>query len=99
MRAIGMKARRVTVIFLGRAALVGLAGALAGCLLGFAAGLLGAGFLHSDAAAAPIQALLTGLGVPVVWVLLAAPVLSALASWLPAQHAGQMDPALILRRD
>lgn len=99
LRAVGVQAGRMTTLFLGRAAIVGLLGALLGSLFGCAAGWIGVQLLAGEQADSLASSALASLGMPVLVVLVCAPILSALASWLPAQHAGQLDPAAILRRD
>jgi len=74
LRALGLRSRQILLLFLGRAVLTGMGGALAG--LGVAALI-----------APPVL-------VPVV--LVAAPLLTMLACWLPALWAAQQDPATIL---
>jgi len=77
-------------VFLVRALLTGLAGALIGCAAGF--------FVASAWREAPAPAeifnplLLAG-------VLLLAPVLSGLASWAPAMIAARQDPAVVLGKE
>lgn len=93
LRAIGVRARQLLALVLSRAALVGLLGAI----LGIAAG-LAVGHQWREAAAAvtipPASAMkLTGLA------LVAAPLLAALASWLPALKAASEDPANILGKE
>jgi ABC-type lipoprotein release transport system permease subunit len=77
----------------GKAAAIGLAGAALGYLAGRAVGVLwqeGPG---------------TTIHLPIIdprlllLVLVAAPVLSVLASWLPALSAAQLDPATTLREE
>jgi len=90
LRAIGLRSRDVFYLFLGKAMLIGLAGAA----LGYAAG-LAIGVLWGDA---PMRArgTLFDAGL-LVQVLLMAPLLSGIASWIPAMMAAQQDPAVVLR--
>ncbi len=90
LRALGLRSVDIFLLFLCKAVLIGVAGALAG----YFAGRL-AGFLWAEA---PARAAL-GLFDPALFaaVLAAAPVLSAVASWLPALRAAQQDPAVVLR--
>src|SRR5262249_25575046 len=87
LRALGLGSLRVFGLFLARAVLVGLLGAL----LGYAAGLL-VGVLWGEGPASgvfdPLQLAL---------VVAAAPVLCGLASWVPALLASRQDPAVVLR--
>ena len=84
LRALGLRSWQVLVLFLSRALVTGFVGAA----LGFAAGVL------ATLPAAPAFQL---PWLPVV--LLAAPVLAALAGWLPALIAAQQDPATILSKE
>jgi len=83
LRALGVGARQVVTLFLGRAALTGLLGAALGVPAGLAAALLLAGHVRLDPVAAAA--------------LPAAVAVAALAAWLPALLAARQDPAVILR--
>ena len=94
LRALGLRARQILLIFLGKAVVIGLGGAAFGYVVGRVVGALwrdapGAQPLHI-AFIDPRLLLL---------VLVAAPVLAALASWLPAMSASQQDPAVVLREE
>jgi putative ABC transport system permease protein len=98
LRAVGLRANQVLAVFLAKAALTGVVGAVIGYALGFGLG-LGAGATWQAAA---VDASATGkLFDPVllVIVLVAAPLLAVLASWLPAMSAAQQDPAMVLREE
>jgi ABC-type lipoprotein release transport system permease subunit len=84
LRALGLRSRHVLILFLSRALAIGFVGAA----LGFAGGVL---------ITRPAMPALQLPWLPVV--LLAAPVLAALASWLPALLAAQQDPATILSKE
>lgn len=84
LRALGLRSRHVLLLFLSRALAIGFVGAV----LGFAGGVL------VTWPALPAYQL---PWLPVV--LLASPVLAALASWLPALMAAQQDPAGILNKE
>jgi hypothetical protein len=91
-RAIGLRGRHVLFVFLGKAVLTGLAGAGLGiaAALAFAAG-------WTEATAADAGRL---EGVDWRWLAgaaILAPILAALASWLPAMVAARQDPAVVLR--
>lgn len=92
LRAIGKSSGRIAALFLGKAVLLGLAGAALGFLLGSGASqLLGAHVLD----VAP-----EWFGVDyrlLLGALLGAPLLSALASYLPTVVALRQDPAVVLR--
>ncbi|MFP4058124.1 MAG: ABC transporter permease [Candidatus Brocadiia bacterium] len=89
LRALGVRAAAVFALFLGKAVAIGLAGAVLGYGAGLLAAALAAGEGAADAARFDPQLF--------VGVLVAAPVLAGLASWLPAMMAAQQDPALVLR--
>jgi len=88
LRAIGLGSASIVGLFLGKALIVGGAGALVGCAAGLAGGMVWGGVL-APARLCSIPVLLAGLGL--------APLLSCLASWIPALAASQLDPADILR--
>jgi putative ABC transport system permease protein len=91
LRALGTGTGQIMAIFLGRAALMGLAGAVPGYTAGWLAGVLWheAG-PSAGTALAPLDPML-GLAV-----LAGTPLLALLAAWLPAYLAAQKDPAQIL---
>ncbi len=91
LRALGVRRVQVFGIFLGKALLVGLAGAALGYLGGLLVGIQWGEAPAEVAGAAPLFD--PTLLLPV---LLAAPLLSAVASWLPALTAAQQDPAVVL---
>ena len=90
--ALGMSGRKILLIFLSKAMITGLAGACLGCLAGRGIGLL----WRDMPGAVPIPMAFFDLKL-FLPVLLAAPLLAALASWLPAITAAQQDPAAVLR--
>lgn len=91
LRAIGFRSAQILRIFLGKALLVGLLGAAIGYGAGF---LLGAAFGDSLSGAS-----LAALFAPEILLLaiVVAPLLSGLASWLPAMMAARKDPAVVLQ--
>lgn len=96
LRAVGVASRKVLGLFLVRAVLVGVIGAVIGCAIGF-----GASRALSEA---PMLVTRTGeaIGGAVDWrlalaVIAAAPLLTIIASWGPATLASRTDPADILR--
>lgn len=100
LRALGKSSARIASLFLGKAVLLGLAGAVLGFLLGTGIGyLLGTETTHwlgfkplyaaADHFTFPHQMLL--------FALVGAPLLSALASYLPTLSALAQDPAVVLR--
>jgi putative ABC transport system permease protein len=94
LRALGHDAGRVLGLFLGKAALLGLAGAAAGYGLGTALALeFGPEIFQVTASAIKPEGALLG------WSLLLAPALAALASFIPALLAASLDPAVALREE
>ncbi len=94
LRALGLSSNQIMVVFLARAVLVGIAGALVGYVVGFAVGLLfGGAALQASTAAILFKPALLGLTLAV------APLLAALASWPPALLAARQDPALVLSQN
>lgn len=96
LRALGKGSAVIGWLFLGKAVLLGLAGAVIGCLLGIPA----AGWLGTRVLDAPDGFLAHYLshhyGVPLLAVL-GAPLLAAAASCLPTLSALSQDPAVVLR--
>jgi len=89
LRALGIGTMSILAIFLGKAALLGAVGA------GF-----GVAVSLCLCSLAGIERTLLMLGAaPVVLVLLLAPVITVLASWIPALYAARQDPAEILREE
>ena len=97
LRAIGVRSRTISCLFLAKAILVGLVGAV----LGYGAALVvGTGVARAGDGPAGTESLRALFPASlVVLVLLAAPILSALASWAPAIMAGRQDPAVALREE
>jgi ABC-type lipoprotein release transport system permease subunit len=92
LRAIGYGAGKIAYLFLGRAVLLGIAGAVLGFILGTAFSMIYGPDVFTVTAKAiqPIYSLLW-------WSLLAAPLFAAVASFIPAMMAISTDPAIILR--
>lgn len=95
LRAIGFRSSQILSLFLTKAVLIGLFGAC----LGSVGGMLASASLGE---ASGISGLLASLAEPagagiILVALVTAPILSALASWIPATLAAQQDPAQILR--
>lgn len=88
LRALGLGNSRILRLFLGKALVIGLIGAVVGFPLGFGLGLNWAGNASEAAALFDVQMLVLGIGL--------APLLAIGASWLPAQVAARLDPALVL---
>ena len=97
LRALGVRSRQILGVFLGKALLVGSAGAILGYAAGFATGTA-----WGAREGVPMSAeSVTGLFQPVllVLVLVLAPLQACLASWIPAMLAAQQDPAVVLREE
>jgi len=97
LRALGLGSRHIVAIFLVKAMLVGVAGAVVGYLAGF-----GAGLAWSIADNIPFSSGLVRSLFDIrvlVLVLAVAPLQACISSWLPAVIAAQQDPAAILRED
>jgi hypothetical protein len=92
LRAIGKGSATIAALFLGKAVLVGLLGAAAGLVLGTGlAHLLGVKALDLAAGQASLR-------LPVVcYALLGAPLVAAIAAYLPTVSALTEDPAVVLR--
>jgi hypothetical protein len=89
LRALGLGNGHVFALFLIKAALIGLLGAAGGYLAGSLVGTL----------AGDTSAPLTFDPRLLLAVLVAAPVLCGLASWIPALLAARQDPAVVLREE
>jgi len=94
LRALGLRSRQILLIFLGKAILIGLGGAGLGYIAGRAIGVL----WREAPGAAPLHIAFVDPRL-LLLVLVAAPLLAALASWLPAISAAQQDPAVVLREE
>ena len=94
LRALGYGSPKVASLFLGKALLIGVVGALLGFLLGTVLALqFGPEVFRVTAQAIkPIYSLL-------VWAVLAAPALAAFASLVPTMVAVTQDPVLTLRQE
>jgi putative ABC transport system permease protein len=92
LRALGVPTGRILVLFLLRAALIGLVGAA----LGFAVGWLGSWLGEEIASRGPRLGALFNPRL-LALVMLLTPALSVMVSWLPALWASQIDPAKTLR--
>ena len=91
LRAIGVRSSQVLCVFLAKALLVGVVGAGVGIAVGVAVGWLNA--------PAHLRDILTTLLIASAATLLIAPLLTVLASWLPALIASRQDPAGVLRAE
>lgn len=94
LRALGVGSRKIATLFLGKAAIVGLLGGAFGFLVGTQV----ARRLGIEALEVSPEYFTPALGL-LLWALLGAPLLSALASYLPTLKALFQDPALVLREE
>lgn len=91
LRALGFRSVQIITVFLSRAILIGLIGAVLGYVAGFLMVFLSGGV--PTEAVPGLNLFNPGL---LGMVLIAAPLLAALAGWLPALLAAREDPAIIL---
>ena len=94
-RAIGVRSTRVVNILVTRAVATGLLGALPGYAAGLALGFFAFSFSSEELGGESMGWLFQPS--LLVWVLALAPVLSAIACWLPVMAATQQDPAIVLK--
>ncbi|MEQ8790348.1 MAG: FtsX-like permease family protein [Pirellulaceae bacterium] len=90
LRALGKGTVSIAGLFLGKAALLGLAGGIVGCLVGYGVALLVGGAMEIPRDF--FQADLTVLAAAI----LGAPLIAALAAYLPTLIAVNQDPAVVL---
>ena len=94
MRALGYGWGRMMLLFLGKAVMIGLLGAVLGFIAGTALALdFGPDIFRITAKAIRPQYLW------LVWSLIAAPVFAAVSSFIPAMIAVALDPAVTLRQE
>ncbi|MFW6061627.1 MAG: ABC transporter permease [Planctomycetota bacterium] len=93
LRALGVSSPRLMRLFLGKAVLLGLLGAVAGTALGAGLSLTVAVLWDGGVGAAGLQWTVAFAAIG------AAPALAAVASWIPASLAARQDPAAILARE
>ena len=92
LRAIGLRSGQVMAIFLGKALLIGVVGAV----LGYCAGWwIGVRLATISGDIATLSELFDPRSLLIA--VLAAPLLSVVASWIPALLAVQQDPAIVLQ--
>ena len=96
LRAIGLKSRQIIFVFLSKATMIGLAGAVfgvgLGIWLGWSLGGLSTGASEWQRLFSGGDLILTIVAAPVLAVLL-----SGIASWVPALLAAKQDPAIVLQ--
>ena len=94
LRAIGLRSSQILALFLSKAVLVALFGAVAGYLAGFVVGLSWSDLSVQGGEALRLFSpgwLLTAIAVALL--------LSCLASWLPAIAAARQDPAVVFQQE
>lgn len=95
LRALGVRGPQILLLFLSKAVVMGLLGGLIGCVAGYLVGrTLGVGLEKVGPEAIAGAAILNPAYAALA--IVAAPLLAALASWLPAMFAARQDPALML---
>ena len=101
LRAMGVRAGQILATFLARALVVGFIGAVAGYAVGFAVAAAWDVREAGDTALGGQAVGAAALFAPVLLVatLVLAPLLSAMASLVPAMMAAQQDPAIVLREE
>ena len=98
LRAIGFRSTQILFVFLGKALLMGLLGAVVGCAAGLAVGLGLADLPGTPEGRTELFA--SGLLLSAVFLApVVAPLLSGLASWIPAMLAAGQDPAVVLQEE
>jgi len=95
MRALGYGSGKITALFLGKAAIIGLLGAIAGFFAGTALALYFGPDIFQLTAKTVVKPQLSLL----IWSLIAAPVFAAVSSFIPAMIAVTYDPAVTLREE
>lgn len=91
LRTLGVGAFQIIFLFLAKAVLMGVLGAGAGYVLGLVVGISWGGSVNM------LEVIhFFDLGLLLI-ILVSAPLLAALASWIPAMLAAQQDPATVLR--
>ncbi|MGD9856882.1 MAG: ABC transporter permease [Planctomycetaceae bacterium] len=96
LRAIGLQARQIMIVFLSKAVIIGLAGGLLGGIAGLAVLMVVSGEGSGNVSAGEVirsgsvsTMLLLAMGL--------APLLAGLASWVPGVIAARQDPAVVLQ--
>lgn len=97
LRALGVDTGRIFLLFQSRAMVIGLLGAVLGCLGGVALGVVLATKLETELSATDASRLISPLLLAGLSV--AAPLLSVAASWVPSMIAAQQDPAVVLSHE
>ncbi|MCH2202907.1 MAG: FtsX-like permease family protein [Fuerstiella sp.] len=98
LRAIGLSARQLMLIFLLKSATIGILGGLAGVSIGL---MVGQSLGSAESDGSTWNELFASGDLPVLILItpLFALVLSGLASWIPAFLAARQDPAVVLQKE
>jgi len=97
LRALGYRSKQIMAIFLSKAVLMGLAGAVVGYVAGF---FVGIAWGRLEDIPISVQSAVSLFNPSLLTsILMTAPILAAVASWIPAVIAVQQDPAVVLRED
>jgi len=94
LRSLGLHTKHILGVFLGKALILGSVGAVLGILVPL---ILYQGLANGSSPEQAVLALVSGR--TVLAVLLLTPIVTLLASWLPAMVAAQQDPAAILSEE
>ena len=95
MRALGYGSGKITAMFLGKAVIIGLLGAIGGFLIGTGLALQ----FGPDVFKITAKAVIRPESSLLIWSLIAAPVFAAVSSFIPAMIAVTYDPAVTLRQE
>lgn len=98
LRAVGVRSRQIFALFVCKAALLGVSGALIGYLAGFLGASAFYGMPQLDVTLADGLPELFRPGVAGL-VMIVTPLVVVVASWLPAAKAATQDPAVVLREE
>jgi ABC-type lipoprotein release transport system permease subunit len=95
LRAIGLTTPKIMVVFLSKAAIIGLIGGLCGVAFGLGTGIVLGGLPPNGGVSELFAA--GGLMTTVVTAPLIALAMTGIASWVPALYAASRDPAIVLQ--
>jgi len=95
MRALGYGSGKITALFLGKAVIIGLLGAIIGFLIGTALALN----FGPDVFKITAKTVIKPESSMLIWSLIAAPIFAAVSSFIPAMIAVTYDPAVTLRQE
>ena len=95
LRAIGASTGQIMLLFIGKALILGLAGSLAGCVVGFFAGLNSKSMAATETS---IDLTVGDLLMPELFitVVVSTTMLAVFASWIPAAMVAALDPAEVM---